>query len=255
MSCRNFLHKIVLISFVITICNLLGCGEGEYASPFKSAEDGTAVFSGRVVDENGDPVADLALAIQLNEVEAQMSETKLEVETDASGRFSITDIRAGSWRLSVVPYAGINDEPAYGILSIKIGEISLKPDFDLHTLSSFDRTTFSITPGVHVQDVEVVVQRRMRIGMKILFTDGTPLVHKKVDISIKTRDIDGRGGGSLKGSMSTNAQGYLERYVNRIGFYTVSVGYNEVSAVSEEFLLNAGERREDLVLKLPSERR
>ena len=155
MSCQNFLHEIVLISFVITICNLLGCGEGEYASPFKSAEDGTAVFSGRVVDENGDPVADLALAIQLNEVEAQMSETKLEVETDASGRFSITDIRAGSWRLSVVPYAGINDEPAYGILSIKIGEISLKPDFDLHTLSSFDRTTFSITPGVHVQDVEV----------------------------------------------------------------------------------------------------
>ena len=77
--------------------------------------------------------------------------------------------------------------------------------------------------------------------MKILFTDGTPLVHKKVDISIKTRDIDGRGGGSLKGSMSTNAQGYLERYVNRIGFYTVSVGYNEVSAVSEEFLLNAGD--------------
>ena len=253
MSCQNFLHEIVVICFVIAICNLSGCGEGEYASPFKSSEDGTAIFSGRVVDENGDPVADLALAIQLNEVEAQMSEAKLEVETDASGRFSITDIRAGSWRLSVVPYAGINDEPAYGILSIKIGEISLKPDFDLHTLSSFDRTTFSITPGVHVQDVEVVVQRRMRIGMKILFTDGTPLVHKKVDISIKTRDIDGRGGGSLKGSMSTNAQGYLERYVNRIGFYTVSVGYNEVSAVSEEFLLNAGERREDLILTFDSE--
>lgn len=257
MNCRNFLHEIVLISFVIAICTLLGCGEGEYASPFKSSEEGTAVFSGRVVDENGDPVADLALAIQLNEVEAQMSGAKLEAETDASGRFSITDIRAGSWRLSVASYAGINDEindePAYGILSIKIGEISLKPDFDLHTLSSFDRTTFSITPGVHVQDVEVVVQRRMRIGMKILFTDGTPLVHKKVDISIKTRDIDGRGGGSLKGSMSTNAQGYLERYVNRIGFYTVSVEYNEVSAVSEEFLLNAGERREDLILMFDSE--
>lgn len=95
----------------------------------------------------------------------------------------------------------------------------------------------------------------MRIGMKVLFTDGTPLGHKKVDISIKTRNLDGHGSGGLKGSMSTDAQGYLERYVNWIGFYTVSVEYKEVSAMSEEFLLNAGERREDLVLKLPSARR
>lgn len=251
MSCRNFLHEIVLISFVIAICTLQGCGETEYASPFKPSEDGTAVFSGRVVDENGDPVAELTLAIQPNEVELQTSDVNLEIETDASGRFLITDIRPGSWRLAVVPYVEVDDtEPFYGILSIKIGEISLKPDFDLHTLSSFDRTNFSITPGVHVEDVEIVVQRRMRIGTKILFMDGTPLVHKKVDISINTRDLDGRGRGSLKGSMSTDAQGYLERYVNRIGFYTVSVEYNGVSAMSEEFLLNAGERREDLILKL-----
>ena len=114
---------------------------------------------------------------------------------------------------------------------------------------------FSITPGVHVHDVEIVVQRRMRIGMKILFTDGTPLVHRKVDLSIKTRDLDGHGSGGLKVSMSTDARGYLERYVNRIGFYTVSVEYNGVTAMSEEFLLNAGERREGLILQLPSDRR
>ena len=259
MNCRNCLREIVMISFVIAICALLSCGESEYTSPFKPSEGDTAVFSGRVIDENGDPVAELALAIQPDAVDGdaklQTSDANLEVETDASGRFSITNIRAGSWRLSVVPYAGINNEPAYGILSIKIGEISLKPDFDRHTLSSFDRTTFSITPGVHVHDVEIVVQRRMRIGMKILFTDGTPLVHKKVDISIKTRNLDGHGSGGLKGSMSTDAQGYLERYVNWIGFYTVSVAYKEVSTISEEFLLNAGERRENLVLKLPSDRR
>ena len=260
MNCRNYLREIVVISFVIAIFVLLGCGEGEYASPFKPSEGDTAVFSGRVIDENGDPVAELALAIQPDEVDGapklQTSDANLEVETDASGRFSITNIRPGSWRLSVVSYAGINDEindePFYGILSIKIGEISLKPDFDLHTLSSFDRTTFSITPGVHVHDVEIVVQRRMRIGMKILFTDGIPLVHRKVDLSIKTRDLDGHGSGGLKVSMSTDARGYLERYVNRIGFYTVSVEYNGVTVMSEEFLLNAGERREDLVLKLPS---
>ena len=254
MSCRNILRRIVVISFVIAMCTLLGCGETKYTSPFAPSEDDTAIFSGRVVDENGDPVADLALAIQSDAVgddtKSQMSDTDLDVETDASGRFSITDIRPGSWRLSVVPYVGIDTEPFYGILSIKIGEISLKPDFDLHTLSSFDRTTFSITPGVHVQDVEIVVQRRMRIGTTIVLTDGTPLANKEVNLSIKTRNLDGHGSGGLRGLARTDARGYLERYVNRIGFYTVSVEYNEVSTTSEEFLLNAGERREDLILKL-----
>ncbi|MDE0469799.1 MAG: carboxypeptidase-like regulatory domain-containing protein [Candidatus Poribacteria bacterium] len=253
MNRQNFLHEIVLIAVVITICTLLGCGETEYASPFKPSEDGTAVFSGRVVDENGDPVAELTLAIQPNEVELQTSDVNLEIETDASGRFSITDIHPGSWRLAVVPYVEVDDtEPFYGILSIKIGEISLKPDFDLHTLSSFDRTTFSITPGVHVQDVEIVVQRRMRIGTTVVFTDGTPLANKEVSISIKTRNLNGHNSGRSWGPARTDSQGYLERYVNRIGFYTVSVEYDEVSAVSEEFILNAGERREDLILKLPS---
>ena len=253
MNRQNFLHKVVLISFVITICTLLGCGETEYASPFKPSEDGTAVFSGRVIDENGDPVAELTLAIQPNEVELQTSDVNLEIETDASGRFSITDIRPGSWRLAVVPYVEVDDtEPFYGILSIKIGEISLKPDFARHTLSSFDRTTFSITPGVHVQNVEIVVQRRMRIGATIVSTDGTPLANKEVSISIKTRNLDGQGRGGLRGELRTDARGYMERYVNTIGFYTVSVEYNGVSAMSEEFLLNAGERREDLILKLPS---
>lgn len=259
MNRRNFLHEIVVISLAIAIWTLLGCGDTEYASPFKPSEDDTTVFSGRVVDESGNPVVDLALVIQPNEADdapkSQMSGTRLEVKTDASGRFSLTDISPGSWQLSVIHYIGTDPGPAYGILSIKIGEISLKPDFDLHTLSSFNGTTFSITPGVHVQDVEIVVQRRMRIGTTVVLTDGTPLANKEVSLNIKTRDLDGHGSGRLWGPVRTDARGYFERYVNRIGFYTVSVEYEGVSAMSSEFLLNAGERREDLILKLPSDRR
>ena len=100
MNCRNYLREIVVIFFVIAMCALLSCGESEYASPFKPSADDTAVFSGRVIDEkSGDPVAALALAIQPDEVDGapklQTSDANLEVETDASGRFSITDIRPG----------------------------------------------------------------------------------------------------------------------------------------------------------------
>lgn len=150
---------------------------------------------------------------------------------------------------------GTDTELAYRILSVKIGEISLKPAFDLHTLSPFNGTAFSITPGVHVEDVEIVVQRRMRIGTTIVLTDGTPLANKEVSLNIETRDLEGDGRGKLWGPVRTDARGYFERYVNRIGFYTVSVEYDGVSAMSSEFLLNAGERREDLILKLPNDRR
>lgn len=259
MNRRNFLYEIVVISFVIVICTLLGCGDTEYASPFKPSEDDTTVFSGSVVDENGDPVVGLALAIQPNEADdarkSQMPDTRLEVKTDASGHFSLMDIRPGSWRLSVIHYIDTDTEPTYGILSVKIGEISLKPAFDLHTLSPFNGTAFSITPGVHVEDVEIVVQRRMRIGTTIVLTDGTPLANKEVSLNIETRDLEGDGRGKLWGPVRTDARGYFERYVNRIGFYTVSVEYDGVSAMSSEFLLNAGERREDLILKLPNDRR
>lgn len=249
----------MVISLAIILGVLQGCGETEYDSPFKPSEDDTTVFSGRVIDENGDPVADLALVIQPDEADnalkSQMSDTRLEVKTDASGNFSIMDIRPNSWQLSVVHYVGTDTEPAYGILSIKIGEIFLKPDLNLHTLPPFDRTTFSITPGVHVQNVEIVVQRRMRIGTTIVLTDGTPLANKEVSLNIKTRDLEGHGSGRLWGPVRTDARGYFERYVNRIGYYTVSVEYDGVSAMSAEFLLNAGERRENLILKLPNNRR
>ena len=36
MSRRNILGRIAVISFVIAMCTLLGCGETKYASPFRT---------------------------------------------------------------------------------------------------------------------------------------------------------------------------------------------------------------------------
>ena len=231
---------------------LLGCGDAEYESPFSVAEGDGAVFSGRVVDEKGAPVEGLMLVILPDEVdghEAPASDEALVAQTGKRGHFSITDIRPGAWRLYLRSRQGSTDpESDYGILSIRIGEISIQPDRHVHTLSSFHSTSFSVTPGVHVQDVKVTVQQRMQVRAKVIFKDGTPLTNEEVKIEIKTRNLDGQGRGGVSGSLHTDARGHFERYVNRIGFYTVSVEYDGVSAMSEEFLLRAGERREDLVL-------
>ena len=256
MRCQRLFGRIRLVSIAIAVCALLGCGDAEYESPFSVAEGDEAVFSGRVVDEKGVPVEELQLAIQpdgIDGTESHTSNDALEAKTGKRGHFSITDIRPGTWRLFLRPLlGGIIPESDYGILSIKIGEISIQPGRYLHTLSAFDPTSFSITPGVHVQDVKVTVQQRMRVRAKVVFRDGTPLTNEEVKIEIRTRHLDGYGRGGVGGSLRTDARGHFEKYVNRIGFYTVSVEYDDLSVRSEEFLLRAGERREDLVLTFDS---
>ena len=265
MSCRNFLHEIVLISVVIAICTLLGCGETEDTSSLALSEtiiDGdTASFSGRVVDEDGNPVAGLTLVIQPREINNETGVRgygpTLESETDNVGRFSITDIRPGEFQFMLARdyQNGLLFETEYQLLSVKIGAFAYHPSDQFPP--AFTKDTLSITPGVEIKDVEVTVRLRMRIRAKIVLADGTPLANKEVRISIKTRDLHGDGSGSIGATLQTDAQGYFIQYVDRgrATSYTVLVEYKGFSATSEKFVLKVGERREDLILKLPGARR
>ena len=260
MSCRNFLHEIVLIFVVIAICTLLGCGETEDTSSLALSEtiiDGdTASFSGRVVDEDGNPVAGLALIVRPREIDnetgVQTDGPAMEVETDDAGHFSITNIHPGEFQFMLAPdYHTIPSfEREYQLLSVKIGNFAYHPN-NLFP-SPFTQTTFSMTAGARVENVEVTVRLRMRIRAKIVLADGTPLANKEVRISIKTRDLHGDGSGSIGATLQTDAQGYFIQYVDRgrATSYTVLVEYKGFSATSEKFVLKVGERREDLILKL-----
>lgn len=260
MSRQNFLHEIVLISFVITICTLLGCGETEDTSSTALSETviggDTASFSGRVVDEAGNPVAGLALVIQSREVDdntgAQTYGPNLEAKTDDAGHFSITNLDPGEFQFMLAPdYQNkLRFETEYQLLSIKIGTFTYHPNDRFPPF--FDGGTFSITPGTQIGNVEVTVRLRMRVRAKIVLADGTPLANTEVRINIKTRDLHGDGSGNIGATLQTDAQGYFIQYVDRgrATSYTVSVEYNGLSATSEKFVLKVGERREDLILKL-----
>ena len=64
--------------------------------------------------------------------------------------------------------------------------------------------------------------------------------------------MDGSGSGSSSGGTQTDADGNFTDYVSGAGLYTVTVGYQDLSVTSEQFVLNAGERREDLLLMFDS---
>lgn len=260
MSRQNSLREIVVISFVIAICTLLGCGETEDTSSAMLSETAmggdTTRFSGRVVDEAGNPVAGLALVIQSLEVDdntgTRMYGLTLKAETDDAGHFSITNIRPGQFQFMLArDYRNsLLFETEYQLLSVKIGAFAYHPSDRFPP--AFTKDTLSITPGAEIKNVEVMVRLRMRIRAKIVFADGTPLANKEVRISIKTRDLHGDGSGSIGSTLQTDVQGYFIQYVDRgrATSYTVSVEYKELSATSEKFVLKVGERREDLILKL-----
>ena len=84
---RNLLHRIVVIPLVIAVSALLGCGE--------TIEIDRASFSGRVVDEAENPIAELALVIIPCKVDDDTLIAVYDAETNDTGHFSITGIYPG----------------------------------------------------------------------------------------------------------------------------------------------------------------
>ncbi len=245
---------------VVAVCLFSGCSD--LRQPVLSAvshgrtQDGTVAFSGRVVGLEGEAVAGLSLAIEhvmFGDYEDEVERIQpLETETDENGAFSFSGITPGQVQL-ILPFDMDTErqfyvEPEDEILSIKIGEVTYHQEGPY----AFDGITFTITPGVHIQNVEVKVRPRMRIQGRIVFNDGSPLADTRIRIGVRSEDLDGSGSGSSGGGTQTDADGTFTEYVSGAGLYTVTVGYQDLSVTSEQFVLNAGERREDLLLMFDS---
>ena len=247
MSRRKLLRKIGVIPFVILVSALLGCGE-----TIETIEIDRASFSGRVVDEAGNPVAGLALVIVPCEVDDEASIAVYDTETNDTGHFSITRIYPGKAHFMLIPeyQEGLPLESEYQLLSFKIGVSAYHPK-DL-SLDPCTQDTFFIAPDAQIEDVEVIVRRRMRIRAKIVLEDGTPLANKEVGLNIRAQGLHGNSVKGVQGSAQTDSQGYFVQYVDRneAARYRVSVEYKWLCATSEIFILGVGERREDLILKL-----
>ena len=250
----------IVLFLAIAVCLFPGCSD--LRQPVLSAvshgrtQDGTVAFSGRVVGLEGEAVAGLSLAIEhvmFGDYEDEVERIQpLETETDEDGAFSFSGITPGQVQL-ILPFDMDAEkqfyiEPEDEILSIKIGEVT----YHQNEPYAFDGITFTITPGVHIQNVAVKVRPRMRIRGRIVFNDGSPLADARIRIGVRSEDLDGSGSGSSSGGTQTDADGNFTDYVSGGGLYTVTVGYQDLSVTSDPFVLNAGERREDLLLMFDS---
>ncbi len=243
-----------------------------FLSPYTIAQDTTCTLSGRVVDVEGNPLVNLPILIQsfaivdgwlesthlLRDFMPEAYVPPLISHTDAAGRFSVTGIKPGPIQFVAHPTYLPADEPLSSdlapdveVLSIAIGAITFYPPYAKHP--PFGGITFAIEPGVHLENVEVRVKPRMRIRGQIVFADGTPLANAEIHTSMRRRDLDGQGRGSSSGGSRTDDAGYFVEYVDESGFYTVAVEFQGLSVTSEEFVVEADQRYDSLVLTLNSE--
>ena len=209
-------------------------------------------FSGRVVDEAGQPVAGLKLALPAFRVTTPQDQDEpvflpsQQSETNEVGEFLIGDITSPSVKLMLLPERTAD----YELRSAKIEGMTFY--LDQHQYH-FGGLTFAIEPGADVKDAKITVRPRMRIRGRVVSADGTPLRNAQVDLRVERRDIDGTGGGGGGGTTDLDDEGYFVRYLNEPAYCTVSVAYQGQSVESEEILIEDGQRYDKLVLTLDVE--
>ena len=200
----------------------------------------TSTLSGRVVGINGKPIAGLPIVIkpfQVIDGKVQQAYISSPVsQTDDAGHFSIPNIVPISIQLAV-------NTSDYVIRSVKMGTVTVYQ----HLLPPFGGIAFEIKPGTHIENVEITVKPRMRIRVRIVSADGTPLANARVGTKIRHRSLNGTGSGTSSSSSETDDAGYVVEYVRKPGLYTVTVNYRGLSATAEPFTLQAGEQKADVV--------
>ena len=217
-----------------------------------------ASFSGKVVDEAGQPVEGLIIALpsfsgntppDRHQRFQGMFPPAPPSETDAAGVFSIKNIVTPSVsRLALFPERNSD----YEIHAVEIGGFRFY--LDKRQRHHSGGVNFAIAADADIQNVEITVRLRMRIRGQVLAADGTPLRNARVNLGVKHRDVDGSGSGSGSGTRTLDADGYFVDYLDDgDAYYTVTVTYQGQSVVSEEILLEEGQRMDGLVLKLGGE--
>ena len=232
--------KLSLTSLATTVALLFG------AFSYSTAQEAASTLSGRVVGTDGKPIAGLPIVIKpfqvINGVVQHAYISSPVSQTDDAGHFSIPNIVPITIQLAV-------RTSDYVIQSIKIGPVAVYQ----HLLPPFGGIAFEIKPGTHIENVEVTVKPRMRIRMRLVFTDGKPLAKARVGIKIHHRSLNGMGHGTSSTSTETDNAGYLVEHVKKPGLYTVTVNYQGLSATAAPFLLQEGERKDDVLFTFEAE--
>lgn len=229
-------------------------------------QKGTVSLSGKVVDEDGNAVPGLQLAIKPVEFSLSPNTDVIprtpfsswkRVKTNKQGSFSFPNIDSVSSQLVMSPEA----ESDFEIISLDIGNVTFySTGHHLNMPNWLGKMTFAIEPGVPLKNMVVTVRPpRMRIRGRILLKDGTPLANEHIGLTVRQRNRDtflfffstGGSSSTTGGSATTDSQGYFVSYhPDEAAEYSVSVEYESEKVSARWFRMKEGQRYDKLVFRL-----
>ena len=223
------------------------------------------IFSGRVIDEAGAPIAGCAVAVRpvvdgngawfvgrngavfpIPEHGLPMGDTQpFQAESDIEGNFEISNTVDGPVLLSLLPSRGSDVR----IVKVKIGGLFLYPS------GMMERgVVFATSPGRRIENIEVIVQQP-HIRGSVQHTDGTPISNADIRLRLRAVSLHGSSSGSY-GGIRTDADGYFTYYVEReLGgptFYMLSVVHQGQTVNAKPIVLKPGDKTHDLIFRFDS---
>ncbi len=202
-------------------------------------------FSGRVVDEAGNSVAGITLALREYNANDAMDFSK----TDETGNFSIPNSTTSPVVLMFYP----ENKTAYAIHKVRIAGVVYYPEQRVNFVNGLKFTNgliFSMVENADIKGIEIQVRKRIQVRGRVLNTDGTPLRNVNILLKLIGRNPKPRAD-VLWGTLTLlDADGYFEKYVDAPGYYTVSVEYQKMLATTEEILISEKQPHQKLVLML-----
>ena len=242
MNFQNFRQNLGFFVGIVVLCFLVP------SSTF--AQDGVTV-SGRVVNEVGDPVVGISIAIQpykvIGDIREQGDVPLWERQTDAEGRFSIWPITP----MESVRFVVEGEQTEIQILSIAFGELTLYLNGDRH----FDSMQFALEAGTEIENAIITVKTDIRpqVRARLVFANGTPVANAQIRVRMMRTNLSGSGGGSSSGGRQTDTEGYFVenlRVDSETRFYTLGVEHLGFFAKAPPFILHEGQPQVHLLLRL-----
>lgn len=182
-----------------------------------SSAQETPLFSGRVIDEEGIPVAGVTVTFMPVEdgngawfpiqgdrgLDWPMEWPSFRAKTDAEGRWTLTDAVAGPVLLTL----RLSDSQKMRLLKAKIGG----PSF--YATGALNGIVFSAEPGAYVENIEITV-RYPDIRGKILGIGGVAIADANFTLHMR---LWGAKGEEFNGSQTvrTDAEGVFVTYLDR----------------------------------------
>ena len=239
-----------------------------------SSAQETSLFSGRVVDEAGEPVVDITVALMPVEdgrgawfpvptaADTPWSDEPraFSAVTDAEGNFSITDFGSGPVFFGLLPFY----HPPADILHLEMnGFIVYASGFArgrgiVASGAARDQgIVFVIASGNQGENVEVTVRRALQIQGRVHGMDEEPLANADIQLRLQLLSLEDGDKSSMSWSAHTDADGEFVQWMSRWPtsapvYYIVSATYQGHRAQAKPVLLNPDTLSFTSVLRFPT---